>query len=206
MPDAAEKTFELGAVILAAGRSSRMGQPKMLLPWANTSVIGHLLETWLRLPVRQVAVVCAANDTLLQCELDRVLFPAANRIFNPAPERGMFHSIQCASAWSGWQPQLTHWVIALGDQPHLKPETLTKLLQSASERHAPVCQPVFRSRPRHPVVLSRGLFLEIARSQCGNLKEFLAAHSPALCDLDDPGLASDMDRPEDYEQLKQRLC
>jgi len=40
---AAERSFAVGVVILAAGRSARMGRPKLLLPWGGTSVLGHLL-------------------------------------------------------------------------------------------------------------------------------------------------------------------
>ncbi len=203
MSETPPKVLRRGVVILAAGRSTRMGRPKMLLPWAEGSVIAHLVSTWLRLPVRQIAVVCAEDDLPLQTELNRIRFPAANWIFNPAPERGMFSSIQCAARWSGWQPQLTHWAIALGDQPHLSLETLARLLRFASERQEQVCQPALEGHPCHPVILAKARFLEIAQSQRGTFKEFLAAHSPALCEINDPGLGFDMDRPEDYERLRQ---
>src|SRR5881396_1156340 len=103
-------------VILAAGASSRMGKPKLLLPWGETSVIGHLIEQWRAAEASQIAVVLAAADKALERELDRIAFPGAGRIHNPAPEQGMFSSIQCAARWRDWKPNLRHWVIALGDQ------------------------------------------------------------------------------------------
>ena len=42
----AERSFSVGVVILAAGRSARMGRPKLLLPWGETSVLGHLIKQW----------------------------------------------------------------------------------------------------------------------------------------------------------------
>ncbi|HRY59690.1 MAG: NTP transferase domain-containing protein [Verrucomicrobia bacterium] len=39
-------TPALGVVLLAAGRSARMGKPKLLLPWGDTSVLGHLIRQW----------------------------------------------------------------------------------------------------------------------------------------------------------------
>src|ERR1017187_7331029 len=113
----AERTFSVGVVILGAGRSARMGQPKLLLPWGGTSVLGHLIEQWQALGARQIAIVCAARDQTMQMELDRLSFAKINRICNPAPEGGMFSSIQCAVRWPGWQSALTHWAIVLGDQP-----------------------------------------------------------------------------------------
>src|SRR3989442_15619712 len=107
--------FSLGVVLLAAGRSRRMGRPKLLLPWGKTSVIGHLIGRWQELGAQQIAVVCAAGEPSIQEELDRLRFSRANRISNPAPERGMFSSIQCAARWFGWEAGLTHWAIVLGD-------------------------------------------------------------------------------------------
>ena len=46
-----------GVVILGAGASSRMGRPKLLLPWGDTSIIGHLIEQWRALAAAQIAVV-----------------------------------------------------------------------------------------------------------------------------------------------------
>ncbi len=57
--------FALGVVILGAGASSRMGQCKLLLPWGNTSVIGHLIRQWQSLTAHQIAVVLAAGDEVL---------------------------------------------------------------------------------------------------------------------------------------------
>src|SRR6267143_6254739 len=109
-----------GVIILAAGASSRMGKPKLLLPWGKTSVIGHLIGQWRELGAEQIAVVTAAGDHALGEELDRLAFPTAARIENPAPELGMFSSIQCAARRPGWKMSLTHWALALGDQPHLR--------------------------------------------------------------------------------------
>ncbi len=47
----------LGVVILGAGASSRMGRPKLLLPWGATTIVGHLLEQWQTLGAAQIAVV-----------------------------------------------------------------------------------------------------------------------------------------------------
>src|SRR6185436_13409002 len=101
--------FTLGVVLLAAGRSTRMGRPKLLLPWGETSILGHLINQWQGLEAGQIGVVCAAGDKVLEDELNRFDFPPDNRIYNSAPERGMFSSIQCAASWRGWKKELTHW-------------------------------------------------------------------------------------------------
>jgi molybdenum cofactor cytidylyltransferase len=198
----AARTFSVGVVILAAGRSARMGRPKLLLPWGETSVLGHLIEEWRALHARQIAVVCAPGDRAIQAELDRLGFPVRNRIINPAPERGMFSSIQCAAQWPGWQATLTHWAIVLGDQPHLQRQTLRRVLDFSATRPDRVCQPARHDHGRHPVLLPRLPFRQLADSTAATLKEFLAVRPEevALCEVDDPGMDVDIDRPEDYAQ------
>ncbi len=111
----------------------------------------------------------------------------------------MFSSIQCAARWSGWQPEVTHWILALGDQPHLRFETL-RAMTDFSARHANrVCQPSYQGRPRHPIFLPKNVFLELIASSAAHMKEFLAGQDIVLQELDDPGLNLDIDRPEDYE-------
>jgi molybdenum cofactor cytidylyltransferase len=191
-----------GVIILAAGASSRMGRPKLLLPWEGTTVIGHLLRQWQEVGAAQVAVVCAAANTALAAELDRLDFPPANRICNPQPERGMFSSIQCAAVWNGWEPNVTHWAITLGDQPQVRLETLKCLLDFAAAHSASICQPSHKGRGRHPVILPMDAFSLLKGAQATNLKEFLGAcgYSVARCEVNDAGLDLDLDEPDDYER------
>ena len=179
-----------------------MGRAKLLLAWGQTSVLGHLITEWGALRAGQIAVVCAANDRPIQAELDRLGFAAADRIVNSTPEQGMFSSIRCAAQWRGWQKGLTHWAIVLGDQPHLQRQTLQRVLDFSSVHSAKVCQPARQGHGRHPVLLPKTVFQLIADAKATSLREFLATEprQVALCELDDPGLDLDIDRPEDYEQ------
>ena len=179
-----------------------MGRPKLLLPWGQTSVLGHLIEQWRALGAKQIAVVCAPGNPPVLIELDRLGFPACNRIINPKPRRGMFSSIQCASQWPGWNAVLTHWAIVLGDQPHLSPETLRRVLAFSAAHPSRVCQPARLGHGRHPVLLPKAVFQQLAASTSKTLKGFLAVRPRLLarCELDDPGLDVDIDRPGDYSK------
>jgi molybdenum cofactor cytidylyltransferase len=204
-PDSAP--FEFAAVILAAGASSRMGRPKMLLPWGTTTVLGHLVTLWRQTGARQIAVVVAAGDDGIGHELDRMGFPREQRITNHDPARGMFSSIQAAARWNSWNATLAHWAIALGDQPHLAGQTLRRVSEFASQHPNEICQPSRNQRPRHPVFLPRHLFKSLAIAGHATLKEFLGAHRSEmqLTEVDDPGLDLDLDTPQDYEEAQRRF-
>src|SRR5438445_11873713 len=92
--------LDFGVLILAAGSSIRMGQPKLLLPWGGTTVLGHLIEVWSQLGAKQLAIVISGTDCLINTELDRLNFPVSNRIVNSNPEQGMFSSIRYAARWN----------------------------------------------------------------------------------------------------------
>jgi len=194
-----------GAVILGAGASSRMGRPKLLLPWHDTTVIGHLVQQWRELGAAQIGIVLRPQDAPLAAELDRLGFPRADRIENPQPERGMFSSIRCAAGWPGWKDEIATWAIVLGDQPHLRPETLRQLLEVHGANPDAVCQLEFDGHARHPVLLPRRALKELNESHAETLKDFLKQTSICClrCSADDPGLALDLDTPEDYQRARE---
>ncbi len=194
--------IKFGVIVLAAGQSRRMGQVKLLLPWGRTSILGRQVELWKQLPAGQITVVGAKGDTTVQAELDRLGFPESNRILNHWPESGMLGSIRCAANWSGWEAGLTHWVIALGDQPHLRPETLQRLLDFVATSPSKVCQPLYMGRLRHPVVLPRPILQQLGEIRTGTLKTFLTEISGQVagCEINDEGLGFDIDTPADYQR------
>ena len=212
---------QLGVVILGAGASARMGRPKLLLPWRDTTVIGQIISQWRGLGAAQIAVVGRAGDEKLVGELQRCS-DAAERteavstfqpfhlsthyISNPQPERGMFSSVVCAAEWRGWKKDISHWAVTLGDQPHLKTETLAALLEFSAQNPGAICQPEFDGRERHPVILPQEIFCALKNSRAESLKDFLqdSGWPRRRCAVDDAGLALDLDTPEDWRRLGQK--
>lgn len=224
--DSPKQNKSVGVIILAAGASSRMGKPKMLLPWRGTTVIGHVISQWRELGAGQIAVVHRTNDAKLLEALNTIhgndacsLFPpergegeysvvkqsndsTIQLITNPQPERGMFSSILCAADWNGWKRGISHWAIALGDQPHLHLETFDALLKCSSQNPAVICQPVNQNKAGHPVILPQSIFRELKETRAETLKDFLKPFSAqtVYCSVADAGLSFDMDTPEDYKK------
>jgi molybdenum cofactor cytidylyltransferase len=182
-----------------------MGRSKLLLPWGDTSILGHQIDAWRQLGAAQVGVVYAAGDEGIIAELDRLAFPSGDRIVNPRPEDGMFGSVRCAARWSGWKAELSHSAITLGDQPHLRTETLQAVLELSRAQPDRICQPRVFGHLRHPVAMPVGLFQQLRDTKASTLKEFLASQEVVACEVNDAGLELDIDTPEDYERAL-RLC
>jgi molybdenum cofactor cytidylyltransferase len=180
-----------------------MGRPKLLLPWGDTTVIGQLVRQWRALGATQIVIVCRPGDEGLRAELDRLGVAAGDRIENEKPERGMFSSVTSAARWDGWRGGLASWVIVLGDQPHLRLESLRALLDFHGAHRELICQPSYGGRGRHPVVVPAGVFGELRYSRAETLGDFLRNVSVGRveCPLEDEGLSLDMDRPEDYGRI-----
>ncbi len=191
-----------GVVLLAAGASARMGRPKLLLPWGKTTILGHLINQWHALSAAQVAVVHAGNNPNIMAELDRLAVPLDERILNPNPELGMFSSIQCAARWAGWRPELTHWMIALGDQPQISQAALASLLTAGLSQPEKICQLSYQGRARHPVWVPKPHFIQLAMTPESTLSGFLrnAQHELYCVACEDAGLAMDIDNPDDYQK------
>jgi len=193
----------IGVLVLGAGASSRMGRPKLLLPWHGTTVIGRIISQWRELGIGQIAIVHRPGDDGLAAELDRLNFPGPDRIENPWPDQGMFSSVVCAANWNGWKPGISQRAIALGDQPHLETKMLRALLEFASQNPSMICQPAHSGRAGHPVILPDDVFGGLRCTDAGTLKDFLkpfpgrTVHLPVT----DDGLSLDLDTPEDYKRF-----
>lgn len=201
--NSAEPARHLGVALLAAGASRRMGRPKLLLPWAGTTILGHLVALWQSLAT-QVAVVVANGDEAIAGELDRLAFPVAGRVWNEEPQRGMFSSVQAAAKWAGWQAKIMHWAVVLGDQPLIRMETLRKLIAFAAGHPEHLCQPRRGGRGRHPVILPPWAWAELGGSKAESLRDFLHTHTAEIrfLDVEDEGVEIDFDSPDDYANAR----
>ena len=83
------------AIILAAGQSRRMGQPKMLLPWGETTVLGQIIATFQAAEVDDILVVTGGNKE----RIEAIVGDSVRTVFNSEHEQGgMLSSIQCGLA------------------------------------------------------------------------------------------------------------
>jgi molybdenum cofactor cytidylyltransferase len=187
------------AIVPAAGLSSRMGRCKQLLPFAGTTVIGHIVDELLRSRVDEIRVVVGHEADRLREELS----PRGVRIiFNPDYERSdMLDSIRCGLA--NLPRKCRAILVAPGDQPAISAELIDALIGCYSTAGRTIIVPIHAGRRGHPVLFAASYRAELLSQydQLG-LRELLAAHADDIFDLEVPAelAVTDMNYPEDYQR------
>jgi len=199
-----EIPFAFGVVILAAGASTRMGTCKLLLPWDGKTILTHLLDQWRIAGAAQIAPVIDPSNQPLRKALAHAGFSPSDWIENESPQLGMFSSLQEASRWTGWLSTLTHWIISLGDQPHIETSTLCVLLNAARENPTRICQPALNGETAHPIILPGSNFRELAQNDVPDLRTYIRRQeaSRLRVAVEDAGVSGDLDTSQDYARWK----
>ena len=198
------------AVVLAGGRSSRMGRPKAMLPAGRETFVGRVARTLRDGGAGPVVVVAPAGD--LAARIAAALGPhrpPPRVVANPDPERGQLSSLLVGLAAIdrlGEDPRGAEAaLVTLVDVPLVTAATVRALLDCWRRTRAPVVRPARVDRPGHghPVVFGRALFaaLRLADPARG-AKPVVRAHEAEAEDVvvDDAGAFTDIDTPEDYRR------
>ena len=188
------------ALILAAGQSKRMGQPKMLLPWGETTVLEQVITTFKAADVDDVLVVTGGA----RAQVEALVGALARTVFNPNYAEGeMLSSVQAGLA--GISPEAEAALIGLGDQPQVQEKSVRLVLDEYRKSKASIIVPSFRMRRGHPWLVAQSHWSEILNKQSPtSLRDFLNGHQAEIhyVEFDNDSILQDMDTPEDY--LKSR--
>lgn len=195
------KPAVISAVILAAGASRRMGQPKMLLPWGNTVVIQKVVSTLLESGISQPVIVTGRSaEEIKQVVQDDAIIWAYN------PEFETTEMLQSLQIGLRCLPETSSaFLIVLGDQPQIEPEIIRQIISAFNTHHQSIIIPSYQFRRGHPWLVSRDLLPELLLLPEGStLRQFLNAHTESIAYLNvsSSSVLMDLDLPSDYDQLK----
>jgi molybdenum cofactor cytidylyltransferase len=144
-------------IVLAAGRSSRLGRPKQLLPVQGEPLIRHTLRRVLSSSLDQVILVVGH-------EADEVRAAVAGLpvecVFNPEAAAGQSTSVRAGLAMLS--PEIEAAIFILGDQPGVDPNVIDTLITAWRESSAPVVAPRYEDRMGNPVLFDWRVFPELA--------------------------------------------
>ena len=188
--------MQIGALIVAAGMSSRMGEFKPMLSIGSISVAQRIIATLSQSGVSKIVMVTGYNATILERHL------AGNGIIFLRNENyettQMFDSVKIGLRYL--LDKCDKVLFTPVDVPLFTARTVKTILDSGAPLACPMCE----GRQGHPILIANSLIPEIL-NDCGEqgLKGVMDRCSVPLVriDVDDPGTIHDADTPEDFSQL-----
>jgi molybdenum cofactor cytidylyltransferase len=189
----------IAAVVLAAGQSRRMGQPKMLLPWGQTTVLGQVLQVVKESGVEEIVVVTGAESEKV-AEVARAL--GGRAVFNPNFSQGeMLSSLQAGLEVLSEDERVEAALVCLGDQPQVGARSVRMVTDRFRVTGSGLVVPSYQMRRGHPWLLGRRYWEEILTMQPPESpRDFLRRHDDEIeyVVVPTPDILADLDTPEDY--------
>jgi molybdenum cofactor cytidylyltransferase len=191
------------ALVLAAGQSRRMGTQKLLLPYAGSTVIGHIVDRIAESVVDRIYVVVGSDQAAVT---DALSGRSVEVVPNPEPDSAMLASVRCGlrALPAGCRAVL----VALGDQPGITPDLVDALVAAFDSSAKGMAVPVHDGRRGHPL-----LFAIDYRDSVLTEYDEIGLRGLLRDHLDDvlevavpwPAAVADIDYPEDYRRELERL-
>ncbi len=187
------------AIILAAGQSKRMGQPKMLLPWGNQTVLSHVIKLFREAGVEDILVVTGGAKEQVEKAIEHL---KVRTIFNQQfADSEMLSSIHCGI--SALTSQTQALLIGLGDQPQVQAGSVRRVCDSYRKSKSQIVVPSFDMRRGHPWLVERSLWSDLMNIKSSQSpRDFLNTHNEKIqyVPVEDSGILADLDTPEDYQR------
>ncbi len=191
----------IGAVVLAAGLSTRMGVPKMALPWKDATVLGSVLQELAKAHLARTVVVTGGARQIVEgiC----ADYPVRT-VFNPDFGNGeMTDSIRVGM--EALPKELDAVLIVLGDQPQIRAETISGLIDFYKATGSSIVVPSYNMHRGHPWLIAPGLWDELKQlSPEDTMRDFLKRHSEEIAYfvVDSAEIMADLDTFADYIRAK----
>lgn len=184
---------------MAAGNSTRMGQPKALLSYNGFSFIDTILNN-LQVSGFQpiISILGEAGDTICECT-------SVNNYecgFNPNPQEGMLSSLKIAI--EKLPQNCDGFLLTLVDHPAVQMATYKKIKNSASENPDRIIIPRFFGKKGHPVFFGRRYFRQLLDTPNDQGARIVVRQYPQdifYLPVEDAGILQDIDTPEEYQTL-----
>jgi molybdenum cofactor cytidylyltransferase len=188
---------ETCAIILAAGKSERMGTNKLLLPFHGKPMINKVIDHVQQSEVDHIWIVLGAfRDDMLAAIRDLPV----NHCFNADYEQGMFTSVQCG--FRNMPSSADAAIVYLGDQPMIPAEVTRKIIRAFGQSDKGILIPVYRGRKGHPVLIAKKykVIIDTLFAPEG-MHTFMEKYREDILEVEvqTPGILRDIDTKQDYK-------
>lgn len=192
------------ALILAAGESKRMGEPKLLLPYGEKSLIESVVDSAVRSKADGTLIVLGFKQEEIR---KKIRSHSVQVTVNPDYQSGMLSSVQKGIRSIPGDAEAV--VVILADQPGVDPSVINLLIDSYEKSGMGIHVPVYNRARGHPVLIDMKYGEEILTLSLEiGLRELLLRHPDDICEIEveSPGVLIDVDNQEDYDKaLKRKL-
>ena len=187
----------LSAILLAAGESKRMGEPKQLMPLGSSTVVEQAIDNLLNSAVNEVIVVLGYRAE----EITKTIAAKPVKIIvNPNYRQGMSTSIIAGLNLVYHQAQAV--MLALGDQPLVDSQTINRLIEEFYNHDKGIAVPTYQGRRGHPIIFAikyKPKLLELEGDIGG--REIIKQHPDDILEVavDSESVITDIDTRADYQ-------
>lgn len=195
-----KKSVTVAAILLAAGKSQRMGLCKQLLQLADRPAVAHCLDTLLTAGIEEVIAVVSPDAQEVAAAVSR--YPVVVAV-NGSDSCDMADSARTGLARLTSGP--TGILVALADHPLVSPATVRSLVELHGQEPGAILIPVHDGAKGHPTLFPAPILREI--DEAATLRDVIARHRDKvrLVPVADEGVVMDMDVWEDYLAVTERL-
>ena len=188
------------AIVLAAGRSERMGTQKLLLPLDGAPVITRIVDELSHSQVAEIVVVIGKDGERLR---ETLVGKPVRFVENPDGDSEMLGSLRCGLRAVAQACRAA--LVALGDQPGLTRALADELMRRFRRGESNIVLPSCNGHRGHPVLFGSQYFAELLTNHGDvGLRGLLDAHPKEISTVAvaDVTAMEDMDTPADYERQK----
>jgi molybdenum cofactor cytidylyltransferase len=195
----------VGAIILAAGNSTRMGKVKQSLPLGHGTVLTQTIANVRGAEVNEIVLVLGASAEIIHRQLPLPLLKGLKVVVNHAYVEGMSSSLRAGISALDQHSEAA--LIILGDQPFIRSQTMDQVIRAYRRDQAQIVIPSFQGSRGNPVLLDRSVFSEVmALEGDTGCRAIFGNHLEGIVkvEVEDEGILLDIDDPDDYNRLRGR--
>lgn len=185
-------------IVLAAGAAERMGEPKLLLPYRDRTVLNATVAAVEASRVDRVIIVTGANAEAVEAS---ILTARGSVVRNPDYRRGNMSSFLTATTTDA---DAEAFILVAGDQPTTRSEVVDAMVELWAERHPWAAVTVYDDRIANPFLISRAALLETMEMEGEKVlgRVLVEAGDDRVERLRLAGTAPrDVNTPDDYQAL-----
>jgi CTP:molybdopterin cytidylyltransferase MocA len=185
------------AIILGAGESSRMGKPKLLLPFGDRTMIGTVISNVLASSVEKVIVVLGSN---YESHREVIKDYPVEIVNNKRYREGMLSSVKCGlKAVSNAADAV---MVLLGDQPMIQAGEMDQLIESYIDSEKEIAIATHEKKRGHPILFGKKFVSELSGyPREASLRDLLQNHPSEILEMKtgNEGILRDIDTENDYQ-------